>query len=692
MFSGSQTTPPTADAPMAETPQQQNNKGHSLLPYDESAEISPQRASGGHQGTQYQAPPQYGYRWTESVPFTQSTYSSLAGAMTERHVGPSEDSTASGRPGSNHPSNPNLPLAHVYTTSTMLRSTPNNRSAEYLLRQEATSSSALDPFSPGYSHTNDIHPQYVTPRPTLVTDISFHARQRAQTVRDHSAPTSIAPTHGFHRMHTATASNDSIYTYPPELSSSSLQRSHRAPPGAHGVNDVSTLPFSNYSSISGYDQSSKYPTGQVMSSSSTRQSASQTSLPSFPFGPLSQHPISGTSYTTRGSSVGINAARTLDAVDQRPRSSPPKLYANLQDHSSSTTGSRMSTEWIGYLQTTSAEQNRTFSNSIPSSYSTKHSTAPTPPFNVPLPDSFSSSVSLSDCETARPPTIRKRRQSPHGTANVIRAPRGRPITDSIGDRLTYPEHVHIVNIICPHPACWAPSIVEEPGSPPKQVYRCTYIEPTTGVACGSEFKRRGCIDRHSSSHSGRESKAVTSEYLAPGLARRLLWETVNLVETSNWSCLHPASSSPTAPHDAIAEQGDIAKLTVETEFNLTVLQEQAAAVRTQLINYGREERAGPPSIPSAAIAAVDLSHLQEFARLTLKRASTFERYYCAHRRCEADFTRVDALIRHERTCHKLRGKRDGVAPGRDDGSSAVSSFNQGWSAEFDDGAMSSSSF
>lgn len=152
-------------------------------------------------------------------------------------------------------------------------------------------------------------------------------------------------------------------------------------------------------------------------------------------------------------------------------------------------------------------------------------------------------------------------------------------------------------------------------------------------------------------------QAVASGYLAPGLARRLLWETINLVETSNWACLRTTPTSLTSQEDEDNE----ARRAVESEFDLAVLQDQTAAVRVQLLNHGLEERAHPPSGPYVPINAVDLSHSQQFSRLLMKRALTFERYCCSHRKCDADFTRVDALIRHERTCHKSKGKTSSAA-------------------------------
>lgn len=150
---------------------------------------------------------------------------------------------------------------------------------------------------------------------------------------------------------------------------------------------------------------------------------------------------------------------------------------------------------------------------------------------------------------------------------------------------------------------------------------------------------------------------MASGYLAPGLARRLLWETINLVETSNWTCLRTTLTSSTSQEEDDTE----ARRVIEAEFDLTVLQEQTAAVRGQLLTYGLAEHAHRPSGPYAPINAVDLSNMQQFYRLMMKRASTFERYYCTHRKCDADFTRVDALLRHERSCQKSKTRVDNSA-------------------------------
>ncbi|KAG8866751.1 hypothetical protein FRB97_003754 [Tulasnella sp. 331] len=281
----------------------------------------------------------------------------------------------------------------------------------------------------------------------------------------------------------------------------------------------------------------------------------------------------------------------------------------------------------------------------------------------------SSSLTRLRSEPERLLTTRKRYQSPPESEPVA-APRRRtvdeisdtvyevPTDDNDSDRRpVYPVHVHVVNVLCPHPECWAPSVVEEPGASPSRVYHCAYVDPRTGVACASDFKRRGCIDRHASSHSGRESKAVASGYLTPALARRLIWETINLVETSNWSCLQTTLTSSIN----LEEDEKAAKRAVEAEFDLKVLREQTAAIRAQIIRYGDEERAHPQSGPYNPINAVDLSNASQFSRLMIKRASTFERYYCSHRRCDADFTRVDALIRHERSCHKSKAGTNSAA-------------------------------
>ena len=100
------------------------------------------------------------------------------------------------------------------------------------------------------------------------------------------------------------------------------------------------------------------------------------------------------------------------------------------------------------------------------------------------------------------------------------------------------QHVHALNIQCPHPTCTfftsgaaSTTTLEESdgfflesgkntgkkrkakkagdtkGSGKQtKVFVCLYLEPLTGVECTSSFRRRACRDRHSASHSGRESK------------------------------------------------------------------------------------------------------------------------------------------------------------------------------------------
>ncbi len=53
------------------------------------------------------------------------------------------------------------------------------------------------------------------------------------------------------------------------------------------------------------------------------------------------------------------------------------------------------------------------------------------------------------------------------------------------------------------------------------------------------------------------------------------------------------------------------------------------------------------------IVPVDLSQVTVFQRLAMKRAWTFERYFCPERSCDVDFTRLDALLRH---CHNSHGE------------------------------------
>ncbi|KAG8924377.1 hypothetical protein FRC02_010467 [Tulasnella sp. 418] len=256
-------------------------------------------------------------------------------------------------------------------------------------------------------------------------------------------------------------------------------------------------------------------------------------------------------------------------------------------------------------------------------------------------------------------------------------------------------HVNVVNIPCPHPNCAVTAVCDGPNpvisKPVENVgrrknrvpkpYQCSYRNPLTGAKCHSTFRRRGCRDRHSSSHSGKESKDVAESRLSLGLARRLLWETCRLVEKSDWSCLYVRNETTddengtanlakkvkaqiaaglisshqgaTAVYLSMAE----AKKRVEEEFDIPVLEHQGAVVKA-LLTKTPGSQPGNSNPNTHFIPDIDLSPYTMFKRLSLKRAATYERYFCPEKGCNIDFTRLDALIRHGRNCHNEKVKKE----------------------------------
>ncbi len=210
-------------------------------------------------------------------------------------------------------------------------------------------------------------------------------------------------------------------------------------------------------------------------------------------------------------------------------------------------------------------------------------------------------------------------------------------------------------------------------------YTCPYINPVNGSTCPSSFRRRGCRDRHGGSHAGKESKDVSNNILNMSLARRLLWETCRVVESDDWGCLYleigveesgqvdrvkaQIASGEISSHQAAASVfvgRDEARHRVEAEYDITTLKEQADAAKRALIDQGELEMARSPAgfPPSGfAIRPVDLSLFPLFKRMAMKRASTFERYFCPEKNCEVDFTRLDALLRHSKNSHGAGGKK-----------------------------------
>lgn len=157
------------------------------------------------------------------------------------------------------------------------------------------------------------------------------------------------------------------------------------------------------------------------------------------------------------------------------------------------------------------------------------------------------------------------------------------------------------------------------------------------------------------------------------LARRLLWESIRVVESSDWSCLYiedlesgENAESSLAPLEQVKSQiaaGEIsshhaaqsvyvpkskAEKRAEAEFDLGVLRNQAALVKEALLGLGQAEQAQSSPIK---IVPVDLNQAQVLHRLAMKRACTFERYFCPERSCDVDFTRLDALLRHCQNSH-----------------------------------------
>lgn len=150
---------------------------------------------------------------------------------------------------------------------------------------------------------------------------------------------------------------------------------------------------------------------------------------------------------------------------------------------------------------------------------------------------------------------------------------------------------------------------------------------------------------------------VTSGRISIGCARRILWETIRLIEASDWGVVY----SPPIPSNQLmevnwAQSYEEAGKWIATEFDVDVLRQQAQAVKEALYELGRQEEQLNPD--QKRISQVELQQYQQFVRLASKRAASFERFYCTHPNCDADFTRADALARHCRTCHeKDKGKK-----------------------------------
>ncbi|KIO29930.1 hypothetical protein M407DRAFT_20991 [Tulasnella calospora MUT 4182] len=261
-------------------------------------------------------------------------------------------------------------------------------------------------------------------------------------------------------------------------------------------------------------------------------------------------------------------------------------------------------------------------------------------------------------------TRRKRRIDP----SVIRSARfiSSPLSSSAhhqslppkrGPKRPEVDHIHITNIPCPNAECSAPTVVDDSQDGLVDNFACTYIDPANGRQCSSDFRRRGCRERHSGSHSGREAQDLTSGRISVGSARRVLWETIRLIEASDWGVVY-SSHMPSNQLMEVnwAQNYEAAGRQIAAEFDVEVLRQQAQAVKDTLYELGRHEEPLPPD--QKRIFPVELEQYQQFVRLATKRAATFERFYCTYPNCDADFTRADALARHCRTCHeKEKGKR-----------------------------------
>lgn len=219
-----------------------------------------------------------------------------------------------------------------------------------------------------------------------------------------------------------------------------------------------------------------------------------------------------------------------------------------------------------------------------------------------------------------------------------------------------------------------------------------------GSAYELPFRQRvkGIVTPHSPTELRSKTDAlstqdVSDQKLDMTLARRLLWESIRVVETSDWSCLYmedeaqiqSQSIDSPAPTTAVAIKAQItageissqqaaqsvyvpkslAQSRVEMEFDVDVLKRQAGEVKKALLALGAAEKIDDTDDPApeysgkdqaATIVPVDLSHAEVFKRLAMKRAWTFERYFCPERSCDVDCTRLDALLRH---CHNSHGNK-----------------------------------
>lgn len=258
------------------------------------------------------------------------------------------------------------------------------------------------------------------------------------------------------------------------------------------------------------------------------------------------------------------------------------------------------------------------------------------------------------------------------------------------------SHIHVTNIPCPHPECaftadvngselariYAAQGGKKKGKLVPKPYLCPYINPMTGEKCPSAFRRRGCRDRHGGSHSGRESKDVSEKRLNLGLARRLIWETIRVIETNEWTSLYvdanrtqirqsiegvkqQMATGEISSHQAAASvflSKEEAQQRIELEFpDLDQLRDEAKLARAEMLTLEvtPESAATVADGNNPAISPIDMDAFPMFSRVALQRAFTFERYFCPEKNCDVDFTRLDALLRHSKHSHKAGKKSRG---------------------------------
>lgn len=131
-----------------------------------------------------------------------------------------------------------------------------------------------------------------------------------------------------------------------------------------------------------------------------------------------------------------------------------------------------------------------------------------------------------------------------------------------------------------------------------------------------------------------------------------------MVEASDWFCIVPREG--TGRHHSKdagwAQMQDLALNLVHDEFDIPSLMRQALEVKDILMGLGDTRGEQYPYIP-----VVDLAQYAEFERMAVKRSVTHERFYCRTEDCSKDFTRMDALVRHLRTCHSASIKGRGLS-------------------------------